>query len=799
MSSSDSVERLAFVVQLKRIVLSPPSKLLAHHDIYIKWSRGKNCKGKFHPVHCGSSLSHKQGGLQLMDIELPMTHQISFEVNMRAKTSADGTMVEKKTLDLAVNMFRYVDHRRDVLKSRSIVASVSVDIRVLLENMRVGIAKPVTIPLSEHEYLECEYVVTPATGAAGGQQGGSKKSSLKALIMEDDADTYADEPLDFPFSPAQGAREGEDNIAVADAACKAAVAQASRERDGVTMTPLAVIVEDGLFKAVTCKFPIDLLFDRLFSDRHGSFAVILHNARGDAEYVDANLSPLIQNRSCGTKSVKYRMRIAKENYVDGVELSTVCAIGKDVFVHAVNFAPQAPIVGSDVRLEILLHLTPGPGPDESTVAMYAYAYVASSKLRFMFSSKIQQQVERLLYIMEEVVRQIIRTKIARGSLSSSGDGGSSGGLRGSLRFRNSLKSGGGTVVGGSSKSSISSSLDPNLWRRLSEEHTLPHADIILQILQRLCKMTVARLSETHVAAVENVIGFHRGNVPVVTAGCNVLVHLCRVCGVSVVACCSSTLSNTLRTVFALHPAGTFGGFEQFLSQVETQIRAGKEKRSAEIAAERNYWHTLSTNLGVLDVVEVALEKMAGGGSRVQITSEEHLSLLAAAISLHLSSERVVTNVFRILDRLGNYELVTPALCVAMSESYKRHLSLVVIFRPLMERIERHEKNFTKFEKMFGDAVNAEKLIFSCSVIVNSPLWSPTTLYLTKSYICIGRQVLPLAQLRKIQPYRSLLRPAINLVFIATIDDYDMIVFSRQDFLDQLNQLGYSRLVETEKV
>jgi hypothetical protein len=795
MSSSDSVERLAFVLQLKRLVLAPPSKLLAHHDIYIKWSRGKQCKGKFHPVHCGSSLSHKTAGVPLMDIELPMTHQIAFDVNMRAKTSADGdTMIEKKTLDLVVNMFRYVDHRREILKSRSVAASVSVDIRSLLENMRVGIAKAMTIPLSEHEFIECEYVVTPAAanGGNGGQAGGGRaKTSLKSLIMDDDGEQLGDEPLDFPFVPAQSS--GDDNLATADALLKAVIGAASRERGGVGMTPLPTMVEEGLFKAVTCKFPVDLLFDRLFSDKHGSFAAILHNARGDAQYVDANLSAPTHNGACATKAVRYSLRISKENYVDGVELSAVCAVGKDVFVHSVNFAPQAPIVGSDVRLEILLHLTPGPGPEESTVAMYAHAFVASSKLRFMFSSKIMQQVERLLYIMEEVVRQIIRTKICRGSTSAGAGGGRD---RASLRFRNSLKGGSAQASG---KPFVSSSLDPNLWRRLTEEHTLPHAEIIMPILQRLAKMTVARLSEMHIAALENVIGYHRTNIPIVTAACSVLVHLCRVCSPALVALCSSTLGMTLRSVFALHPSGVFGGFEQFLAQVESQIHSGKEKRSSEIAAERNYWHTLSTNLGVVEVVEVVMEKMATGGSRVaQVTTEEHLSLLAAALSLHLASERVVTSVFRMVDRLADFHLVTPSLCLAMGEAYKRHISLVVIFRPLMERVEQHERAFSQFEKLYGTAVNSERQIFSCSVLVNSPMWSATTLHLTKSFVCIGRQVLPLSELRKVIPYRSLLRPAVNFVFVATIDDYDMIVFSREELMNHLKELGLGKIIETEK-
>ncbi len=196
---------------------------------------------------------------------------------------------------------------------------------------------------------------------------------------------------------------------------------------------------------------------------------------------------------------------------------------------------------------------------------------------------------------------------------------------------------------------------------------------------------------------------------------------------------------------------------------------------------------------------MVLEKMATGGSRVaQVTAEEHLQLLAAALSLHLGSERVVTSVFRMIDRLPSFDLVTPTLCLAMGEAYKRHMSLVVIFRPLMERIEQHARDFSKFDMLFGKAVNAERLVYSCNVLVNSPLWSATTLHVTKSFLCIGRQVLPLSELRKVVPYRSLLRPALNLVFVATMDDYDLVVLSRQELLEQLKKLGLSRIIEAEK-
>ncbi|CUG82939.1 Hypothetical protein, putative, partial [Bodo saltans] len=514
------------------------------------------------------------------------------------------------------------------------------------------------------------------------------------------------------------------------------------------------IMDEGLFRAVTINNPsllggchsqsvggsasmvVATVYDRMFSDKHGRLGASFHASRGDQSYdaktpftyvyapqqpsggiahaahhnhqhTGRSVPPPPQSSTAGAltsssssaryaiggfKTSSFRLRIAKDKFVDAVENTAVCYIRGDIVVHISVCAPTAPIVGDNLRLESLIHITSNvnsseddpsdetvltPGGTNSThiapactVAMYTHVVVNSSKIKFMFGSKIQQHAEKISILLESVTKQLTAANKGSGALRP---------LRGSARFRNSLH-----------LSSSAASLDPNLWRRLGDEHTLPHAELVIPTLKRLLPVVsqARQTSALHIQTLENVLGYHRQDATVAATVLQLLLQIVKASGsVTGVAHGSNTLATTIRSIQALHPPGTFDFAELALRQLEACCVALKEQRQREAAGvARNLWVSLQNYIGDADVVQYILDRIQasalGTGARGlsavwtdgDTSPADKFRRLAAVLSLHMQSLRVCESICHLMNAARDTDgiLLDQNIVTALRTAYRLH-------------------------------------------------------------------------------------------------------------------------------
>ncbi|CUF97439.1 Hypothetical protein, putative, partial [Bodo saltans] len=357
-----TTERLAFSIQLKRLVIDAPTKLPLHHSIYVKWQRGKFFRGKLPPVPCPAQAHprlHRANGHPQVEVSLPDGHQIQFEVNVHSRAFDDSNgaaprphpkasaladrsaavSMEKKTLDLEIYYLRYEDHTRVELKSRSLIARVSVDLRDWLKDARVGRTSTFLCPFDDNmSVMDGIYVATPVqsssqrTKTISSEANPPHVSSTRSDASEGDMGDGSSlrlEDIDFPFAPlgvsatvvqdgpraSTTARGGgvrgrgaaaaklttpaaESTVLMDAASVLASLGGSQREARSV----VEHIMDEGLFRAVTINNPsllggchsqsvggsasmvVATVYDRMFSDKHGRLGASFHASRGDQSY-----------------------------------------------------------------------------------------------------------------------------------------------------------------------------------------------------------------------------------------------------------------------------------------------------------------------------------------------------------------------------------------------------------------------------------------------------------------------------------------------------------------------------------
>ncbi|CUG82943.1 Hypothetical protein, putative [Bodo saltans] len=151
------------------------------------------------------------------------------------------------------------------------------------------------------------------------------------------------------------------------------------------------------------------------------------------------------------------------------------------------------------------------------------------------------------------------------------------------------------------------------------------------------------------------------------------------------------------------------------------------------------------------------------------------------------------NAARDTDRI----LVDQNIVTALRTAYRLHDPVLGDRCPnLLARIEAMQAAMTPFQKVFG-AVVQEEPVFECMVMVEAPTWRTGKLYVTKTFLCVIDEVVPLANMRRIEQYRSVLRPAVRIFMIATVPDYELVLFSRARFLEALEEVGCGWMIRSD--
>lgn len=869
-SPQGASERISFTIQLKRLVVDAPSKLISHHSIYIKWQRGKSYRGKLPPVPCSAHVHVSQQQKPMVEIELPSTHQISFEVNVHSKVEpahdTNGTAsnwevsMEKKVLDLTLSWFRFEDHTKVDLHSRQMLTHVSIDLRELLKDSRNGAVSTFLVPFGKGCSIDGVFVASAVQprSPAGCDPLSKPSSSGKELSSCSGSSASDKKGLAEPVTDCPLAITILDSSVVAAVGADTAASTILHESESLLKQMVAAspntahtsqyfshmdsIVEEGLFKAVVIPKTayndrsdvVAAVYERLLSDTRGKLQQCFHAARGDLEYggrafeyfarakgqatimgtghlvrvalpppttsnrgtqsnLQSSTSEGSENIVGGVKIVPFSLRTTKDKHSPAFEVTSVCTLAGDVVAHSVVFAPSAPIVGDGLRVETVIHIT--RTASNCMVAQYIHIAVTSSKLRFLMGSKIQQQAEKTQKLLDRTVNQIVFSSNTSSSAKQQ-----------RTSFRSSL-------LRSSSAPSLSSqlsSLDPNLWRRLRDECTLPKADSVLQILKRLApivqqaKANVTLIAD-QIGILEDVIGYHRRHVPIVSAALQLMLMLCnRIHAISLEAKATSlvkatrTVASTVATVVELHPKGTFEAIDGTIKQLELLQQSSKATRQAECMVSKDYWGTLVACVGDGEAVEAILARLSTVSRVHTLQDPAHVQTLTTILSLHLSRLAVCEHVWRILERVPDLSAcITPQFVLALHAAARLHDALTLKFPTVLHRVAEVEENFTPFQKQYGDVVR-EPLLFSCRVMVEEPYWGPKVLYITRSYVCLGDEILPITNMRRVEVFSSLLRPAVKLFMIATMSDYVLILLSRAKLLSVLRDLGCGWMIVTRE-
>ena len=739
-ATSTTTERLEFAIRLDRIiVLSKHVEERAEATgIYVKWRRGRSYRGKLPSVPCDSSNATRAvvGGVAVLLVRLPDSHEVKFEVNMHMKGTEEQTAIfAEKNLDVEIFLIGLDTSQRTLL------FRAELDLREWLRGVRVGVSSSLTIPFNAYECLHCTFTVQRAMSALEKRQHACT-CALRG-VLDPPASEGAESPpdvkpaVDFPFQPLPQPQNAEDVLVEAGAALRQLIDAGAIPSARKYFSPLVDIVEDGVFRAFRTPLRTANVFDALFSATNGRFPAVFHHLRGDREYPEPKLAPPWRTDIRGaaaSRSVEFLMRLGNEKFCKALETAVVVAIGQDLVLHVVSVAPSAPVVGGDVRLEAVIHVASAEGG--CTLAMYLLGVTSSTKAKILAGGRIGKHVEKAITLMMNAAQEILLSSSAQSTDS----------LSRRRSFRSSI-SGKATQV----------SLDPNLWRRLSDTKTLPHENVVLDILERLQRMSPAtRCTESMVQTLENVMVFHRMHRRIVLGVCNLLIALCRICGVATIAAFSSTLGRSIHSVLAFHSgAPEIQPFQQFLDQLSSQLMTNRERRRHELLRERDPWLVLERNIGDQELVEAIVPLLLPTLRGAAALPDDQVQLISAILTLHMQNTCIVDHIFQVLYGVSDLKTLTPSSALALQRTYLHHREFLgEKYVDLYGRIEERIATFSFYEFHFLDALR-ERPVYEATVLVEEPFRKVTKIFLTRNFLCIGSEVVALNVVRRVERFQLL--------------------------------------------
>jgi hypothetical protein len=730
-----------YTVTVTNLTVRPPSQFLSHHSVRIKWSHGER-KGKLPPLRLLPAHvvvePHIAGGLPL--IHIPPCLLASQVLTLDSRFSEKGA----PPLTLEVILIKYSDPSHTSEKSKVSKGAISIPADNI-ERSLYHRAKPHESRLTNpHEGLTVSF----------------------DFVKEEEENEADDEPSTSTF-PLEAADLPDDESALDSAGDRMRAALAAATSDAGDVVVLRTVTEQGLFKAVNCSLGPTEAAAQLFFPPPGfpSVLQVLHERRGDAEYSESRWRHSGADRSVMHRTVQYSLKAAGTRFVPATEHAFVCAVGDDIIGRAINYSPAAPFVGSALKLETVLHIT-GDGDGGCVIGLYVYA-AAPDTARRMLGSKLDRQIEKLLSKAEMAISDKVplsTTQLRERSRQSY--------MRAKVRLSMGMQQ--GITVDG-------------LWRKLLDPLVLRQEQFILQYLSQLTLRKQLSVSDVHVATLESVLVYHRGNLRVVNAVLSTLLSLCRVSSSAYIGGLSTTLHMSINSVFALYPADTFSRFEDLLYQMEHLNHQTRRAQCEELVKSKNLWGALEKHCGNREGCISLLGAMQAS-SRRRIQSDQW-STLVKVVALHIDSDDIVKGVFLLMKVLDTPMAAVPSRAVdVLHRACVFHkFTVLEIIPEAMSQLEKRQRGFSKFDRRF--AVLEQHMLFECKGCLTSPKVAVITIYVTAASIILGDFVLPLVALRVVQRYKArFFQSGVRFVVGAGDIDFSVIVPSREALLHQIQQL-----------
>ncbi|ORC87152.1 uncharacterized protein TM35_000231230 [Trypanosoma theileri] len=549
------------------------------------------------------------------------------------------------------------------------------------------------------------------------------------------------------------------------------------------------------------------LFNKLFPHHSSPFAFMpaLHSRRRDSDYPTTHtwLEVPTTFPHVAYYTTPYKMRYRKDQSLDAYEYAVVVAAGNRVLVHVMSVAPSAPLVGSELRVELLVEIIQGG-------LVRAVVFISiPRKLRLLMRSQITTQMMKFERLLRETLSELAhRTshEVAKSKVPKETS---------SLLVLN-----------------LSSSVDPNMWRRLRSVEIFPHEAHVEVILSRLQQIDLPppRECEPLVCTLEELVCLHRDSATIVRL---VILMLMRIVkeriNMEELVKASPTLATTLQQVCAVQPLkslftaeSTIPHFsshqmnntdehkinisreidiEEFLKNLSMSTAFQQERKRRELSAVRNVWEILSTNVGDRVIAAEVLQRLRC--ERILLSSERQCHLLNAALVLHMDYAPIAISILIIMVHNYRYnhspffhELkpLTADFIFALKRAMKIYHedfvfetsnSLLAVRDAFTEALDERYSNLTFFQKHFVPVLSEDSL-FTCKVRcihssislgdtttttgVTAALIGETMLTVTPSFLCIGSNAFPLVHIQQLRLHKHWwCLPALTLYIKASSD------------------------------
>ncbi|KAH9589002.1 hypothetical protein LSM04_009687 [Trypanosoma melophagium] len=553
-------------------------------------------------------------------------------------------------------------------------------------------------------------------------------------------------------------------------------------------SPLQQILKEGMsWEQEFMEHDPMKLFNKLFPQHAGIFALMpaLHTRRRDIDYPTTPtwLEVPTTYPHVAYYTTSYKMRYRKDQSLDADEYGVIVAAGDRVLAHVMNVAPTAPLVGSDLRLELVVEIMQG-GRVRAVVFL-----CVPRKLRLLIRSQITSQRVKFETLVRETLYELANLNSHKVSKSIIAPAKETPSL---LQLK------------------LSSSVDPNMWRRLRSAEIFLHESHVEVILSRLYQIDLPppRECEPLVRTLEELVCRHRESAVSVRLVTLILMRIIKErINMEELIKASPTLASTLQQVYVIQPVRnlftaevTIPQFndnqtytnsnnenktnlsrvidvEEFLKTLDVSAAFQQARKRREISAIRNVWEVLSVNVGDRVITAEVVQRIRS--ERILLSSEKQCHLLNAALVLHMDYAPIAIAILVIM--LHNYRYndspffhdlqpLAADFIFAIKRAmkiYHEHFvyetsnSLLSVRDAFREALEKRDSNLTYFEKHFLPVLSEDSL-FTCKIrCIHTTIGlgeadantDEMILTVTASFICIGSNAFPLMHIQRVRLYK----------------------------------------------
>jgi hypothetical protein len=542
--------------------------------------------------------------------------------------------------------------------------------------------------------------------------------------------------------------------AAADAALQALRREAFPE---VRMSKLASVKKESLSRTIDLPcVSVDAAYAMMLAS-DAPFPQMLHERRNDSGFMNRPWR-ISADRSGGSKRIQFRICISKQLHAC-VEHSFLAAVkaadGATWYFGFTHLAAETiPMFGTMAQLQLITVIQPSvSGAGGSVVSFHTCAHFNHDMLKSAAGSA-GKHFNKLLSAAESVALELS----VGGPPADGAD--------------DAAAAAGGKPAAEAAPHNL---LDFNMWNRLRDPLACQNKALVLHYLS--CVMDPggatppAPVTEENLGTLQDLLGFHRHDAPIVKALLDIVGNYCKVQGYNAVVDLAPTLPATLEVAMLLH-SNTSVVAREHIEHFE-KLRAGVAKvktfRYEAMVRTFDAWESLYEMRFEAEAAAKAVEHLATHVNGSQALHPRQVDTLADVLMIHIGDAVICTRVFDVMNTFGNKAPLQQhnSLRANVKVALQLHPALVTHFTPLIQalnadRASAASKMSDEFERRYASVV-PEDPVFHCAVTMYERAWRSTDLYLSKSFMCFDGHIIALATIQRIDAARRyLVQPCLTL-------------------------------------